>query len=99
MNGQITKLNAEIANLEDEKEQLWSTANNASTQYNIGIFGVLIGLLLVFASVCWLGILLFLAGALAILTQGSKKRTANKQINSITTQIKKKRNIIIELIE
>ena len=99
MSNQITRLNAEIANLGDEKEQLQSQASNASTQYNIGAFGILLGLLMFFLSVYWLGSLLFLAGALAALTQGSKKRKLNKQIEEINVQIKEKRNKIIELAE
>lgn len=99
MSNQITRLNAEIANLEDEKEQFQSQASNASTQYNIGAFGILIGLLMFFLSVYWLGSLLFLAGALAVLTQGSKKRKLNKQVEGINAQIKEKRNKIIELAE
>ncbi len=99
MNNQITRLNVEIANLEDEKEQLQSQADNASTQYNIGALGILIGLLMFFLSIYWLGSLLFLAGALAVLTQGNKKRKLNKQIEDIHAQVKERRNKIIELAE
>lgn len=100
MSGQIARLNAEIANLEDEKERLQSQANNASSQYNIGVFGVIIGLLLLFfTSVYWLGGLLFLAGALAVFTQGSKKRAAFREIDNLRVQIKEKRNKIIDMAE
>lgn len=100
MSSQIARLNAEIANLEAEKERLQSQANNASSQYNIGVFGVIIGLLLLFfTSVYWLGGLLFLAGALTVFTQGSKKRAAFRQIDNLRAQIKKKRNKIIDLAE
>ena len=99
MPNQTTKLNMEIANLEDEKEQVNSEIAKANTQYNIGAFGVFFGILLVVLSAYWIGGLMFLAGILAALTQGSKKRSLAKKVESIQLQIKEKRNVIIESVE
>lgn len=94
------KLKLDIQNLEDERRDMERQAQAVGSQYTLGVVGVIAGLaLLVFTSVYWLGGLLFVAGALAVLTQGSKKRGALKRIQSLSAQIRDKRSDLARLLE
>ena len=97
---QIAQLNIEIANLEDERNEVQQKVQSANTQYIIGTIGAVIGLLLIlFTNYWWLGALLVFAGALAVFTQGAKKRSAKRQVDQINQTIKAKRNSISEMLQ
>lgn len=100
MNEQIAKAQLDIANLEDERSELQRKAQRSNSQYGLGALGALIGVLLViFTSWWWLGLLLLLAGALAVFTQGARKRRAEREIKRITEDIRNKRSEIAALLE
>jgi hypothetical protein len=87
------KLNLEIGNLEDTRRDLEKQAQSANTQYILATIGVIIGvILLIFTQVWWVGLLLLIAGALAVFTQGSKKRGLEKQVKEINLTIRSKRD-------
>ena len=89
----IAKLNLEIGNLEDTRRDLEKQAQGANTQYILATIGVIIGvILLIFTHVWWVGLLLLIAGALAVFTQGSKKRGLEKQVKEINLTIRSKRD-------
>lgn len=89
MSNQVAELQLEIDRLHDQVRAQERQVQAAGNQYNLGALGALAGLLLtVFVSnVWWLGLLLFLAGALAVVTQGGKKRAAQRQIKTLEERI------------
>jgi len=88
MSNNATKLNLEIANMEDERRKLEQEAQSSNSQYIIATLGAIIGLILLLATnIWWLGLILFLAGTLAVFTQGAKKRSAQKKIDMINETI------------
>lgn len=105
-NGQTTKppsrerIYLDIQTLEDARSEFERKANNANTQYIIAVVGVIAGLLiLVLTGIYWLGGLIFVAGALAVFTQSSKMRWAQKQIQSMNDQIRERREYLAGLGE
>ncbi len=97
---QIAKLNLEIAEHEDWRTQWLAKVQSADSQYILATLGVIIGLLLViFTSYWWLGLLLFMAGTLAVFTQGFKKRKAQKEVDLCTKAIREKRAEISSLLD
>ena len=100
MDAQIAKLNLKIADLEDKRKDYEKIAQSAGTQYNIGAIGALIGVILLIAtSYWWLGVLLLVAGALAVFTQGAKRRTARKHMDEVGNEIKELRTQISGLLD
>ncbi len=99
----ITKTNLEIATLEDERKKLEKKAQNANSQVIIAAVGFMIGLLLILLGIrdlllCGIGVFLGIAGALALITQGLKKRKVQKERDQLDEQIKQKRQTIIASI-
>ena len=97
---EAAKIQIEIDRLNDEIRVLERQAQGSNSQYVLGVVGVLIGLvLIVFLSVWWLGLFFLLAGALAVFTQGAKKRQTEREIAELQEQIERYRKTLVIILD
>lgn len=97
---EAAKIQIEIDRRQDQVRRLSGQAQGANSQYILGAVGALLGLLLlVFTGVWWLGLLLLLAGALAVFSQGSRKRKAEREIAELEAQIERYRRELSRALE
>lgn len=89
MSNQALQLQIEIDRIRDQMTAQARVVQSAGSQCTLGAVGALAGvLLLVFVNgVWWLGLLLFLAGTLAVFTQGSRKRAAEREMRKLEERI------------
>lgn len=94
---QAKALELKIAELEDQRRALDRQATELGGQYLLSSVVFLIGLVLIFfTSLWWLGLFLLAVGALAALTQGAKKRKAQKASKELDEQIATIRKQVIK---
>lgn len=93
----LPKMRVELQELEDKRRALEKQYEDANRQYKVGMWGVLLGIPLLF--VWGIGLLLILAGGLAALTNSSKRNTAKNELATVDNKIKTLRRKIAEIEE
>jgi uncharacterized membrane protein len=77
----LAELRVKALELEDKQRKLEKEYDNANRQYTIGLWGILVGIFLV--PVFGLGFLLILAGALAAITNRSKRTQLKRSLGEL----------------
>lgn len=93
--GEIARIEASLANMEDDRRKAEVKLNDANKAVTWAALGLVIGLLLVLLTgdmfLVVLGIILTLAGLLAVITNSSKKNAARKAAASLESEIRTNR--------
>lgn len=90
----LPKMRVELQELEEARRKAEVAHEAANRQYKIGLWGILLGIPLLFAF--GIGALFIVAGALAAITNASKRSTAEKDVAKLNEEIKELRLRIAE---
>jgi len=88
----VAALTMQLEDLKDKRAKTEKIVEAAQKSYTIGLVGILLGIPLLFVYGC--GLIFIIAGALAAVTQGSKRSAARKELAAIDEQISEVRQQI-----
>jgi len=81
----LAQMKVHMQEMEDQKKKVEKRFEDASRQYKVGLWGVLIGIFLI--PLYGIGLLLVIAGGLAALTNHSKRASAKKELGELELRI------------
>ena len=91
----LPEMRVELEELQDKRRNLEKKIEDVNKQYKIGMWGILLGVPLLFAY--GFGLLLIVAGGLAAVTNVSKRNATNKELDTTNASIKELRRKIAEI--
>lgn len=91
----LPEMRVELEELQDKRRNLEKKIEDVNKQYKIGMWGILLGVPLLFAY--GFGLLLIVASGLAAVTNVSKRNATNKELDTTNASIKELRRKIAEI--
>ena len=90
----LSELQFKLQDMQDQKSKLEKKLEEANKQYKGGLWGILIGILLL--PLYGLGLIFLVAGILAVLTNRGKRSRLQKEIKKVDNNIQLLRSQILK---